>query len=196
MILIDPYGKFLGYRMPRVQADIVAVTHDHKDHNQVQIVDGDYELVNLPQRYTFGDVVIEGVPTYHDNVQGAKRGSNIVFTFNVDGLRICHAGDLGHSLTAAQLEQIGKVDVLMIPAGGRMTLGGQGAAEVVKQLQPVIAIPMHYSTKALGLIGKLIFEKEDKFIGAAGAPVHHLKELNITRETLYEHQGVVILQYL
>lgn len=195
VILIDPYGKFLGYRMPRVRADILAVTHDHKDHNQVHIAEGDYELINNPGHFIVKGVEIHGVPTYHDNVEGAKKGSNTVFVFTVDGLRICHAGDLGHILTPEQVEQIGEVDVLMIPVGGRMTLDGTGAAAVVKQLQPAVAIPMHYSTKALGLLGRFYFAKADKFLQAAGRPVNDVEELVITGETLAGLNHIYTLQY-
>lgn len=195
VILIDPYGKFLGYRMPKVKADIVAVTHDHKDHSQIQVAEGPYELINQPGHFSVRGVEIQGVATYHDNVEGAKRGNNIIFVFTVDGLRICHAGDLGHALDTRQLEQIGRVDVLMIPVGGKATLDGTGAAAVMKQLQPAVAIPMHYSTKALGLLGRLFFAKADKFLQAAGQPVNVVEELVVTSETLAGQRGVYTLQY-
>lgn len=195
VILIDPYGKFLGYRMPKIKADIVAVTHDHKDHNQIQVAEGPYELINQPGHFNVRGVEIQGVPTYHDNVEGAKRGKNIIFVFTVDGLRICHAGDLGHTLNVQQLEQIGRVDLLMVPVGGGATLDGAGAAAVFKQLQPAVAIPMHYSTKALGLLGRLFFAKEDKFLQAAGQPVNVANDLVVTKETVDAHRGVYTLQY-
>ncbi|MBW4080487.1 MBL fold metallo-hydrolase [Paenibacillus sp. S150] len=195
VILIDPYGKFLGYRMPKIKADIVAVTHDHKDHNQIQFAEGDYELVNQARHYSIKGVEIQGVATFHDNVQGTKRGGNIVYVITVDGLRICHAGDLGHVLTAEQIRQIGTVDILMLPVGGGMTMNGETASQVMKQLQPAIAIPMHYRTKALGLLGRLLFDKEDKFLQAAGHPVNVIKDLMISKETLNKYQGVLTLQY-
>lgn len=197
VILIDPFGRrFLGYRIPELQADIVAVTHDHRDHNQVQVVQGKVELVNQPEHYTIKDIDIQGTPTFHDNVGGAKRGNNIVFVFTVDGLRICHTGDLGHILTDEQVQSIGKVDVLMLPVGGGgKTLDGAGAAEVMRQLQPTVAIPMHYSTKALGLLGRILFDREDKFLKAAGYPDTEVKELNISQETLEDFRGVVTFQY-
>lgn len=196
VILIDPFGKrFLGYRMPQLRADIVVVTHNHRDHNQIQVAQGNYELVNQPEEYNIQEVEIKGIPTFHDNVGGAKRGNNIVYVFNVDDLRICHAGDLGHLLTEEQVNQIGKVDILMVPVGGRATLDGIGAAEVMRQLQPSIAIPMHYSTKALGLLGRLLFDTKDPFVKATGSTERVLKELNISKENLKDYEGVVTLHY-
>lgn len=195
VILIDPYGKLLGYRMPRVKADIVAITHDHKDHNQIHIAEGNYELVNIPGHFHVNGIEIHGITTFHDNVEGAKKGLNTVFVFTVDGLRICHAGDLGHILTQEQLELIGKVDVLMIPVGGRMTLDGAGAAAVMKQLQPAVTIPMHYRTKALGVAGWLYFAGVASFLKVAGLPIKAVEDLIITQETLAGQHGVYTLQY-
>lgn len=195
-LLIDPYNRFLGYRMPSaIETDIVLVTHSHKDHNQIQVAAGQYLLCNQPLTYEKNDVKIRGVRTFHDNQGGAKRGPNIVFVIEADGLRIAHCGDLGHQLTPEQLAEIGQVDILIVPAGGRMVLGGQGAADVVRQIKPTIAIPMHYRAKALGLLGKLVFEKADNFVAASGLPSRTAKELDVTRETIGEYAGVVLMQY-
>lgn len=195
-LLIDPYNRFLGYRMPSsIEADVVLVTHDHKDHNQIQVAQGDYLLCNQPLAYEKNDVKIRGVRTYHDNQGGAKRGPNLVFVIEADGLRIAHCGDLGHLLTDEQLAEIGPVDILIVPAGGRMVLGAQGAADVMRQLKPTVGIPMHYRTKALGLLGKLLFEKADNFVAASGSPSRTAKELDVSRETLGDYAGVVVMQY-
>ncbi|GGA23531.1 MBL fold metallo-hydrolase [Paenibacillus physcomitrellae] len=171
-VLIDPLGKMLGYKMPRLTADIVAVTHNHRDHNQVQIVDGEYSLVNEAKSYEINGIRIKGIKTFHDNVGGAKRGDNIVFVLEIDGIRVAHCGDLGHQLSDEQAQAIGRVDVLMVPVGGKMTLDGQGAYKVAQQLKPSIAIPMHYRTKALGLAGMLFFEKADAFLKLIGSSRH------------------------
>lgn len=195
-LLIDPYNRMLGYRMPSaIETDIVLVTHDHKDHNQIQVATGDYMLCNQPLEYAKKDVKIRGVRTYHDNQGGAKRGPNLVFVIEADGLRIAHCGDLGHQLSPEQLAEIGPVDIAILPAGGKMVLGGQGAADVMRQLKPTIAIPMHYRTKALGILGKLLFEKADNFVAASGLPSRTAKELDVTRETLGDYAGVVVMQY-
>ncbi|WP_379127015.1 MBL fold metallo-hydrolase [Paenibacillus sp. sgz500958] len=195
-ILIDPYGrKFLGYHMPEVSANIVAVTHEHRDHNQVHIVKGDYELLNQAGSFCVKEIEIKGIPTFHDNVGGAKKGNNLVFVFTIDGLTLCHCGDLGHLLTPEQLNEIGDVDVLMLPIGGGRTLGGVQAAEVRNQLRPAIVIPMHYRTKALGIAGRFFFENEHGFIKATGLPRLEVEELVVTRESLPDSAKVVTLNY-
>jgi Predicted Zn-dependent hydrolases of the beta-lactamase fold len=195
-ILIDPYGRLLGYRMPRsIESDIVIVTHDHKDHNQIQVASGEYMLVNQPRSYVKKDVAITGIPTFHDKAGGKKRGPNIVFVIKAGDLKVCHCGDLGHLLTEEQVSQIGKVDILMVPAGGKMTLNGADAAKVMNQLRPAVTIPMHYRTKALGLPGKLLFDKVDKFIAAAGKPSREVQELDLTKDRLEDYAGIVTFLY-
>ncbi|WP_336785878.1 MBL fold metallo-hydrolase [Paenibacillus sp. MMO-177] len=195
-ILIDPYFKFLGYRMPvPVESDIVVVTHNHGDHNKVKAASGDYLLVNEPKAYSRGDVSISGFKTFHDKVNGKKRGPNIIFRFRMDGLTICHCGDLGHLLTEEQVNAIGKVDVLIVPVGGRATLDGTEAAQVMRQLQATVAIPMHYSTKALGILGRIIFAKVNKFLEAAGTRTTDVKTLNVSKESLDQYAGIVTMQY-
>ncbi|QAY66491.1 MBL fold metallo-hydrolase [Paenibacillus protaetiae] len=196
-VLIDPFNKFLGYRQPSVEVDILTVTHDHRDHNQIQVATGSYLMVHRPESYEKNGISVHGVPTFHDKVEGKKRGSNIVFTLQIDGISVCHCGDLGHLLSEEQIQAIGPVDVLIVPAGGGMTLNGAEAAQVIKQLNPKIAIPMHYRTKALGLVGRLLFDKADKFIAASGCRHVELKELELTKESLsgYTGQTVVTLQY-
>jgi L-ascorbate metabolism protein UlaG (beta-lactamase superfamily) len=194
-VLIDPYDRFLGYRMPRVEADIVVVTHDHRDHNQLQAATGSYMIANQPLDYEKNDVSIQGIRTYHDKKEGAKRGANTVFVLRADGLSVCHCGDLGHLLTPSQISEIGKVDILIVPVGGKMTLNGEEAAQVMRQLQPTVAIPMHYRTKALGLPGRLLFDKEDKFVEAAGQRAVTVKELDVSRENLADYAGVVTFRY-
>jgi L-ascorbate metabolism protein UlaG (beta-lactamase superfamily) len=195
-ILIDPYMKFLGYRMPvPVDSDVVVVTHNHGDHNKVNAASGDYLLVNEPKEYSRGDVSISGIKTFHDKVNGKKKGPNTVFRFRMDGLTICHCGDLGHLLTEDQVKAIGKVDVLIVPVGGRMTLDGAEAVQVMRQLQAIVVIPMHYSTKALGILGRIIFAKVDRFLQAAGTRTTEVKTLSLSKETLAQYAGVVIMQY-
>ncbi|OPH57796.1 MBL fold metallo-hydrolase [Paenibacillus ferrarius] len=195
-VLIDPYYKFLGYRMPvPIESDIVVVTHDHGDHNKIKAASGDYLLVNEPKAYVRGDVIISGFKTFHDKVNGQKRGPNIIFRFHMDGLTVCHCGDLGHLLTEEQVQQIGKVDILIVPVGGRMTLDGAEAAQVMHQLQATVAIPMHYSTKALGILGRIVFDRADKFINAVGQKSTEVNTLEVSKENLSRYAGVVTMSY-
>jgi L-ascorbate metabolism protein UlaG (beta-lactamase superfamily) len=195
-ILIDPYDKLLGYKMPKpIEADIVAVTHNHGDHNKIHVASGNYMLVNEPKEYSHDHVLIRGFKTYHDKVNGKKRGNNIVFRFVVDGLTIVHCGDLGHLLAEDQIRDIGEVDILMIPVGGKATLNGVDAVQVMNQLHPTVTIPMHYRTKALSFVGALMFDKVDRFIEASSRSSSEMSVLNINTNNLSQYSGVVTMQY-
>jgi L-ascorbate metabolism protein UlaG (beta-lactamase superfamily) len=183
--------------MPKsIEVDMVAVTHNHGDHNKINIASGNYMLVNEPKEYSHEGVSVKGIKTYHDKVNGKKRGENIVFLFKVDGLKICHCGDLGHLLTEEQVKAIGKVDILIVPVGGRMTINAVEATQVMNQLGATVTIPMHYRTKALGILGAIMFDKVDTFIQAAGKPTTEVGTLDVNPETLHQYSGVVTMKYL
>ena len=148
-IVTDPFDDNVGYKLPAVETDIVTISHGHYDHNFVDCVKGDFEVVNKVGNFYVKDISITGVHTYHDGEQGEKRGSNIVYTFEIDGIRLCHLGDLGHVLAPSQIGMIGEVDILLIPVGGVYTINSEEALAVVSQLNPSIVIPMHYKTPAL-----------------------------------------------
>ena len=143
-VIIDPFedGSVPGYRPIREQANMVLCSHDHHDHNAVGCV----KL--LPQ--IRGEFEVEKMATWHDNVQGAKRGPNTIHLLTSEGYRIAHLGDLGCSLTSQQIEALQDLDVLMIPVGGYFTIDADQAARIVSQLRPRITIPMHYHEGALG----------------------------------------------
>lgn len=163
-IVFDPHA-IEGYERKDVTADVLLISHEHNDHNQIgavrirdknRIIHGLRPAKDNPRRLewneidkTFDDVRIRSVGSYHDAVKGMERGLNTIFVVEVDGLRIVHLGDLGHLLSKKQLDEIGPVDVLMIPVGGVYTLNGSDAKAVVEQLKPRWDIlPMHYGTRA------------------------------------------------
>ncbi|MGD0753080.1 MAG: MBL fold metallo-hydrolase [Anaerolineales bacterium] len=193
-VLMDPFGKGLGYPVPDVQADIVTTSHNHFDHNNVAAVKGNFDHIDTRGSYTHKDIGISGTLTCHDKVQGARRGSNVVFTFLVDGLRVCHCGDLGHVLTPEQVDGIGKVDILLVPVGGNFTINAAEALEVRGQLNPAITIPMHYRTRALGLMG-LMFAPVDKFLALAEVPARELRELSLDQASLGDNAGIIVMKY-
>jgi L-ascorbate metabolism protein UlaG (beta-lactamase superfamily) len=194
-VLMDPFGKGLGYKVPQVQADIVTTSHDHFDHNNIAAVKGNFYHIDTRGIYTHKDIGINGILTCHDKVQGARRGSNVVFTFSVDGLCVCHCGDLGHVLTPEQVNGIGKVDVLMVPVGGTFTINAAEALEVRSQLNPAITIPMHYRrTRRLGLVSMML-APVDKFLALAGQAAREVQELMVDPTTLAEQAGIVVMKY-
>ena len=147
-IITDPYGPETGYTLGKVTGSIVTISHDHKDHSYAAGVSGEPRIINRPGEYEVGGALIIGLPTYHDNEKGAKRGKNTIFAMEIDELSLCHLGDLGHPLTDTMLEEVGRVDVLMVPVGGIYTIGAQSAAALVRQMDPRIVLPMHYRTPA------------------------------------------------
>lgn len=192
-IVTDPFDDNLGYRLPSVETDIVTVSHGHYDHNFVDCLNGNYEVIDKVGNFNVKDIPIRGIHTFHDNEEGAKRGVNIAYTFVVDDIKVCHLGDLGHLLTSTQVEMIGDVDVLLIPVGGVYTITAAQAVEVIKQLRPAVVIPMHYKTKAL----KLNLESVDTFeklMGNVEKPTQQVVE--IKKEELDKNNPkVYILRY-
>lgn len=147
-IITDPYevGGGINYAPINETADIVVVSHEHADHNNVATVKGRPEVVKGSGVKKIKGVEFTGFATYHDEVKGAQRGANTIFCFTVDGIRLCHAGDLGHELTSEQASQIGGIDVLLLPVGGFYTIDANTAGKVQDRLKPKITIPMHFKT--------------------------------------------------
>ena len=145
-IITDPYlpGGNLDYGEIRESADVVTVSHDHSDHNNVAAVLDNPKVVNGIVATDVKGIKLKGIPCYHDDAQGKQRGKNIIFCFEVDGIRICHLGDLGHQLTDKEVAEIGKVDILLIPVGGFYTIDVRGASQVCDKLKPKVIIPMHF----------------------------------------------------
>lgn len=191
-IITDPFDGSVGYKIPKIEADLVTVSHDHYDHNYVEAVQGDPKIIKTPGEYAFSDIKIKGIPCFHDEVKGAKRGPNIIFVFEMDGLRICHLGDLGHLLSKAQVEEIGKVDVLLIPVGGTFTLDAEGAVAVVEQLSPRLVIPMHFKTPEVSLP----IDPVDNFLEKIGMGEHvDSTTIEVTNDNLGDTQRVLVLNY-
>lgn len=145
-IVTDPYETTdaLKHGVIKETADIVTASHDHGDHNNVSAVQGNPKVVKTSTEVK--GIKIKAIPAAHDETGGSQRGKNTIFCFEVDGINIYHAGDLGHILTADQVKAIGKVDVLMIPVGGFFTVDAKTATKVCDQLKPRVIIPMHFKT--------------------------------------------------
>jgi len=154
-IITDPfeagsYDGAVGYAPITDRADIVTVSHEHADHNAVDAVAGQPEVVRGSEPQTIKGIPIQGVDTYHDESRGQDRGRNTVFIMEVDGVRVGHLGDLGHLLSVDEVKTVGQVDVLLAPVGGYYTIGPEEAKEVAERLGAKVIIPMHYKTDVLG----------------------------------------------
>jgi L-ascorbate metabolism protein UlaG (beta-lactamase superfamily) len=167
--VVDPFDKSIGLKRPKLKADVLLISHDHPDHNDSGSVTEDPYVIDLPGEYESHGVMIEGIPTYHDDKEGADRGRNTVFAFTLDGIHFVHLGDLGHQLDDAAVERIGQVDVLMIPVGGTFTITAKGAVDVISKLQPRVVIPMHYDVPGVKLPKKI--DPLDAFLKEAGSKV-------------------------
>ena len=158
-VVTDPYPPSIGLKLSRLDADLVTVSHEHENHNYTQAVRDAYEIRG-PGEYEVAGVSVIGVPTFHDGEKGAKHGRNTVYLIEIDDVRVCHLGDLGHKLDDAEAEAISSPDVLLVPVGGNTAINAGQAAEVVRQLEPRFVVPMHYAIPGL----KLQLDSLDRFL--------------------------------
>lgn len=184
-VVIDPHdGKSLGIKTPSVRADVLLISHDHFDHNCSRIVKGDFVTMREPGKKELKGVKVLGLPAYHDDAEGTKRGKVTLFRFDIGGIRFCHCGDLGQDLGDQQVQALGKVDVLFVPVGGVFTLDGEGAQRLVDRLQPKVVVPMHFRIGGLSLSIQTV----DGFL--AGVPENRVRrvgnEVDLEKEDLPE----------
>lgn len=191
-IITDPYQPAIGLTLPRLTGDIVTVSHQHKDHNNVGAVSGNPFIVTTAGEYEIKSVFIQGIPSWHDEKDGNERGANTIFLFNLEEMKLAHLGDLGTVLSDKQLEKLEGVDVLLVPVGGVYTIDAKKAAEVINQVEPRVVIPMHYQIS--GLAYKL--QPVSRFCDEMGVKVNGAEEkLRITKKGLpVEETKVVILK--
>jgi L-ascorbate metabolism protein UlaG (beta-lactamase superfamily) len=190
VIITDPFPPESGYTLGKQTADIVTISHAHASHNYVQGVSGPPRVVKGPGEYEISGVLVLGLTTYHDAVKGQSRGKNIIYVFEVDGVTICHLGDIGHVIDDKSLEDMGKVDILMLPVGGVTTITAAMAAETIRKIEPKIVLPMHYKTTG----SKLELDPVDGFLKEMAQPVTEPKpKLNVNKNNLPLTMQVVVL---
>lgn len=191
-VITDPFSPETGYTLGKVSAEIVTVSHPHKGHSYIRGIGGEPRILKGPGEYESGGVLTLGVHTYHDNEKGVIRGKNTAFVIDIDDIMICHLGDLGHVLTAEQVAEIDGVDVLLIPVGGISTIDAIQAAQIVRQLEPKIVIPMHYGTDAI----KRGLETVDRFLKEMGVKeAIPQPKLIVNKNSLPLTMQVVVLSY-
>ena len=192
-IVIDPFDESTGLIVPKLQADIVLVTHEHSDHNNIKAVSGEPFIIEGPGEYDIKGSFIQGISGYHDNAQGAQRGSITIYTIETEGMRICHLSDLGQKeLSPSQLDKIGDIDILMIPIGGIYTIDAADAVKIMAQIEPRVIIPMHYKIPKL----KIKLDDIDKFLKNLGIKKpESLPKLSIKKKDIStEEAKIIILQ--
>lgn len=195
-VVTDPFDpNMVGFRFPKISARIVTVSHEHGDHNNTGAVMDVKKVVNGPGEYEIEGISIIGLPSFHDDKKGEERGRNTIYIYEIEGLRLCHMGDLGHKLSEDTINTIGDIDVLMIPVGGHFTIDGKIAAEIARTIEPRIVIPMHY--KVAGLNPQTFNELTDEsvFIGELGYTKRVEKKFSMKAGMLAEDsQEIVVLE--
>ncbi|MGI6207069.1 MAG: MBL fold metallo-hydrolase [Anaerolineae bacterium] len=190
-VVTDPYGKVSGLKLPRLTADIVTVSHGHQDHNNVAAVRGEPFVVDGPGEYEVAGLFVSGVSMWHDDQSGAKRGRNTIFIYYFSDATVCHLGDLGHVPTQAQVEEMGNVDVLLVPVGGTYTIDARQAVEVVSLIEPSVVIPMHYALPGM----ETPLESVDAFLKEMGVrEPERMESYSVVGKRLPEETQVVVLE--
>lgn len=196
-LITDPFDpEMVGLKFPKdAEAAIVTISHDHTDHNKSNLVAGDPLVITLPGEYEKQGIRVTGWQVYHDGKNGAERGKNNIFKIDIDEVSILHCGDLGHILSEELVEEIGHVDILLIPVGGVYTIGPEEAAKVIHEVEPGIVIPMHYNRPKLNQ--KIFAGMSDlsEFLKKMDIPsVEPVKKLSIKKEELGQEMKVVVME--
>jgi len=190
VLAIDPYDK-IGLKMPKFQADILLISHEHDGHNNPSAIKGEPFLINGPGEYEVKNIFIYGINGFHDNKNGLEKGKITMYLIETEGIKIAFLSDIGQdNLTEAQLELFGNADILLVPVGGFTTINGPGASKMISQIQPRIVIPMHY--KIPGVTLKL--EGIDKFLKEFGvAQPEKMDKLKIAKKDLPQEETRLII---
>ncbi|MBN1351354.1 MBL fold metallo-hydrolase [candidate division KSB1 bacterium] len=195
-LLTDPYvsGSYdgsVGYEEIKEVVDVVTTSHEqHPDHFDKTHFGKHPNLVRGAGERTVAGIPVKGISTYHDKSNGSERGTNTIFIFEIDGIRVCHCGDLGHLLSGQQYAEIGPVDVLMIPVGGYFTIDHKEAWEITKKIAPKIIIPVHYKTDVLGFP----LDTVDVFLKGKKNTTMVEDVLELEKEQLPEPTQIVVFQ--
>lgn len=193
-IVIDPHnGRSIGLRPPRLKADLVLVTHDHFDHNAVHIVGGKPKIIKEPGEHNIFGMKITGISAYHDKVQGAKRGKVTMFKIQTEGISLLHMGDIGHIPPPAMIEEIGDVDILLLPIGGTYTIDPEEAKKTIDLINPRIIVPMHYKIPGLSLTLRPVDEFTKQF--ATNSTLFVGREIEVSRAELPNSQEIWVFSY-
>ena len=187
--ITDPCPPATGFVAGKHDVDLLTISHAHPDHSYTRSISAGLTLTR-PGEYEFHDLLVTGVRTYHDGSRGTERGENMIFAVEVDGVHICHLGDLGHLLTEEQVAELGPIDVLLVPVGGTTTVTPAEATEVVSQLSPKLVIPMHFAID--GASGDLM--SAETFLHEMSVePIRQPKAI-VTPSSLPDETQVVLLE--
>jgi L-ascorbate metabolism protein UlaG (beta-lactamase superfamily) len=179
-------------------ADIITVSHEHRDHNAVDEVNearfmGADIVKGIGEKNCKG-IIFKGIGSYHDKIKGQRAGPNTIFVFTVDGITFCHLGDLGHILDESKIEEIGKIDVLFIPVGGTATINAEEATILLNKMKPKIAIPMHYRQKKANVNWKTPIASIDDFLkGKKNVKLIKSEGIEVSSNKLPKKMEIIVL---
>ncbi len=195
-LVTDPFDtQMVGIKFPKIEADIVTISHHHLDHDRAELVTGDRLVIDMAGEYEKKGMRVMGYQTYHDKKKGAERGENIVYKIEGDGISVLHCGDLGLVLEDSFVDQLGEVDVLLVPVGGFFTIDSTEAVELVKKIEPSIVIPMHYNHAKLNQQNFAKIAPLGEFLKKIGVEgVVPTPKLTIKKEELQEEMKVVVME--
>ena len=193
-IVIDPFSEDIGLKLPNLSADVLLVTHDHNDHNNIRGVKGEPVVAQGPGEYEIKGVFIKGIPSFHDDKRGKDRGINTIYVIEAEDMRFCHLGDLGQKeLTDEQVDKIGQIDVLMIPVGNNeKTISAAEAQKIIGQIEPRIVIPMHYALPKL----KMELDEVSKFLKTMGKPSAVTQDKLVVKQSTLPKEGAMEITVL
>lgn len=188
-VVCDPYhDESVGMKFPKTTADVVTVSHEHLDHNNREGVKGEFLCFDSPGEYEIKNSEIVGIQAYHDEKQGAERGPVTLFVYEIDGIKLCHLGDLGHDLTSEQLEKIDGIDILFIPVGGVVTIDSKKAAKAISEISPKIVVPMHTRHAK-----KPEFDTVDVFLKEMGKEPKRASSIKVKKKELADDLEIYVL---
>jgi len=193
-VVTDPFDpKFVGLKFFPPQADIVTISHGHPDHNQFNLVKDVKKVISGPGEYEVLGVSIIGVGSFHDEKQGQLRGRNTIYVYEIDGLRLCHLGDLGQVITDEAAAQLGAIDILMIPTGGEFTIGPKEAITTIGKIDPYFVIPMHYQTPGLNQDNFAKLSPLADFLSECRLTVENMLKFTVRKEEISEDSGAKVI---
>lgn len=195
-VVTDPFDqKIVGIPFPKIDSTIVTLSHEHADHNKSELIGGEPLVIRHPGEYEKQGIRVTGISVFHDSHQGKQRGKNTMYKIEIDGVSLLHCGDLGHILTDSVIDELGEIDVLLVPVGGVYTIGPKEAIAVSESIEPSYVIPMHFKDKDINseTFGELAQVSE--FIKLMGVtPDVPVKKVSIKKEDLQESVKVILME--
>ncbi len=195
-LIADPFDPaMVGFRFPKVEADIVTISHHHPDHDNAKVIEGNPLIIDMPGEFEKNGMRVFGYKSYHDKKKGEERGEVILYKFEADEISLLHCGDLGEIPQQSSIDEIGKVDILFVPVGGIATINPTEAVELIKEFEPSIVIPMHYKSSRHDQSKFAQFAPISDFLKKVGAEnTTPIEKLIVKKEDLTDEMKVVIFE--